>query len=50
VTDLRPAGKAEFDGEVLAVESDGEYVEAGSPVQVVEVAGNRILVRKGEEG
>jgi membrane-bound serine protease (ClpP class) len=50
VTDLRPAGKAEFDGEVLAVESDGEYVEAGSPVQVVEVAGNRILVRKSEKG
>lgn len=50
VTDLRPAGKAEFDGEVLAVESDGEYVEAGSPVQVVEVAGNRIVVRKGEKG
>jgi membrane-bound serine protease (ClpP class) len=47
VTDLRPAGKAEFDGEVLAVESDGEYVEAGSPVEVVEAAGNRILVRKG---
>jgi len=47
VTDLRPAGKAEFDGEVLAVESDGEYVEAGSPVRIVEAAGNRIVVRRG---
>jgi membrane-bound serine protease (ClpP class) len=47
VTNLRPAGKAEFDGEVLAVESDGEYVEAGSPVRIVEAAGNRIVVRKG---
>jgi membrane-bound serine protease (ClpP class) len=47
LTDLRPAGKAEFDGEVLAVESDGEYLEAGSTVQVVEASGNRILVRKG---
>jgi membrane-bound serine protease (ClpP class) len=46
VTALRPAGKADFDGEILVVETDGEFVEPGSPVEVFEVSGNRILVRR----
>jgi membrane-bound serine protease (ClpP class) len=46
VTTLRPAGKAEFDGEVLAVETDGEFIERGSAVEIFEVSGNRILVRR----
>jgi membrane-bound serine protease (ClpP class) len=46
VTSLRPAGKAEFEGEVLVVETDGDFVEAGQPVEVIEVSGNRIVVRK----
>ncbi|MBN1838028.1 MAG: nodulation protein NfeD [Spirochaetales bacterium] len=45
-TPLRPAGKAEFDGEVLVVETDGEYLETGTAVEVIEVSGNRILVRR----
>ena len=32
VTVLRPSGKAVFDGEVLVVETDGEYMEAGTAV------------------
>jgi membrane-bound serine protease (ClpP class) len=46
VTALRPAGKADFDGEVLAVETDGEFIEPGSLVEVFEISGNRILVRR----
>ncbi|GAF78178.1 unnamed protein product, partial [marine sediment metagenome] len=46
VTTLRPSGKAEFDDEVMNVETDGEFVEAGMNVEVVEVSGNRIVVRK----
>jgi membrane-bound serine protease (ClpP class) len=46
VTTLRPAGKAELQGEVIPVESDGEFVEAGSEVEVIEVSGNRIVVRR----
>ena len=46
VTTLRPAGKAEFGDEVLNVETEGEFVEAGVKVEVVEVSGNRIIVRK----
>jgi membrane-bound serine protease (ClpP class) len=46
VTTLRPSGKAELGDEVLYVETDGEFVEAGTEVEVVEVSGNRIRVRK----
>jgi membrane-bound serine protease (ClpP class) len=46
VTALRPAGKADFDGEILVVETDGEFIEPGSPVEVIEVSGNRTLVRR----
>ncbi len=46
VTTLRPAGKAEFGDEVLNVETEGEFVEAGVKVEVIEVSGNRIIVRK----
>jgi membrane-bound serine protease (ClpP class) len=46
VTDLRPAGKARFDGEILPVESDGEYIKAGTAVSVIEQSGNRIKVKK----
>jgi membrane-bound serine protease (ClpP class) len=46
VTVLRPAGKADFEGEILVVETDGEFIEAGTPVEVIEVSGNRIVVRR----
>ena len=46
ITALRPAGKAEFEGEVLVVETDGEFIEPGSQVEVIEVSGNRIVVRR----
>jgi membrane-bound serine protease (ClpP class) len=46
VTALRPAGKADFEGEILVVETDGEFIEAGTPVEVIEVSGNRIVVRR----
>ncbi|MBN2553371.1 MAG: nodulation protein NfeD, partial [Spirochaetales bacterium] len=46
VTALRPAGKAEFQGEILVVETDGEYIESGSPVEIIEASGNRIVVRR----
>ena len=46
VTTLRPSGKAEIDGDTLLVVSDSEFIEAGTPVIVAEVRGNRIVVRK----
>jgi membrane-bound serine protease (ClpP class) len=45
VTRLTPSGKAEFGDEIVAVISDGELLDPGTPVVVEEVLGNRVLVR-----
>ena len=42
---LRPAGIADVDGARVDVVSDGEFIEAGAPVEVIRVDGNRIVVR-----
>jgi membrane-bound serine protease (ClpP class) len=46
ITPLRPAGKAAFDEETMVVESDGEYIDAGIPVEISSVNGNRVVVRR----
>jgi membrane-bound serine protease (ClpP class) len=43
---LRPAGIAEIEGERVDVVSDGEFIDAGEPITVVRVDGNRIVVRR----
>ena len=45
VTPLRPSGKVRIDGQVLSVVSNGEPVNDGEDVIVIEVRGNRIVVR-----
>jgi len=42
---LRPSGKAIFEDSYIDVVSDGAYVDHGSRVEVIRVAGNRIIVR-----
>ena len=44
-TVLRPGGFANIDGQRIDVVTGGEMVEAGTPVVVVAVEGNRIQVR-----
>ena len=46
VTDLRPAGMAEIDSQRLDVVTDGEYIDADTPIVVIGVKGNRIIVEK----
>ncbi len=41
-----PAGKARFGDSVVDVIADGEMIEPGKTVEVVEVRGNRVLVRE----
>ena len=41
---LRPAGRAVFAGRSYDVVSDGEYIDAGQQVKVIEISGNRIVV------
>ncbi len=43
-TSLRPAGIAEFDGRRVDVVSDSEFLDAGHPVRVIEIEGNRVVV------
>jgi membrane-bound ClpP family serine protease len=45
ITPLRPSGNVNFDGVRLDVVSQGEYIGAGTDVEVIEVEGNRIVVR-----
>ena len=44
-SDLRPAGIAHFNGERVDVVSEGDFIEAGQPIEVIRVEGNRIVVR-----
>ncbi len=43
---LRPAGIATLEGDRVDVVSDGDFIDAGEPIMVVKVDGNRIVVRQ----
>ena len=45
-TGLRPAGKARFGSLLVDVVSEGEFLEPGEPVEVIERYGNRVVVRR----
>jgi membrane-bound ClpP family serine protease len=45
-TALRPAGIARFGDEFVDVISEGSYVAAGTRVQVIEIEGNRVVVKE----
>jgi len=45
-TPLLPSGKALFGDQMVDVIADGEVVERNQSVRVVEVRGNRVLVRQ----
>lgn len=49
VTDLRPAGTAEFQGQRTDVVSAGKFISVGTEVRVISVQGGRILVAPIEE-
>ncbi|MEE9602421.1 MAG: NfeD family protein [Thermoguttaceae bacterium] len=44
-TQLTPSGKARFGDRLLNVITDGDVVEAGTEIEVVETHGNRVIVR-----
>jgi len=51
-TVLRPAGKGRFNGHTYDVVTRGEYLEAGTPIQIIRADGNRHVVaeeRKDED-
>lgn len=46
VTVLRPAGAAEIDGVRVDVVTEGDFIEAGTPIVVTHVEGVRVVVEK----
>ena len=45
LSDLRPAGVADIEGERLDVVADGEFVASGTMLEVVRVEGRRVVVK-----
>jgi membrane-bound serine protease (ClpP class) len=45
MTDLRPAGTAEINGERMDVVTEGDFVKAGATITVVRSEGFRHVVR-----
>ena len=43
---LRPAGRAEFDSEIVDVVSQGEYIDSGEKIKIVRVRGHRVVVTR----
>lgn len=41
---LRPAGKARFGDRLIDVVTEGDFIKPGRPLQVVQIAGNHIIV------
>ena len=46
---LRPTGKAMFGDKYVDVVSDGAYIDHGTKIEVIRLAGNRIIVRPASE-
>jgi membrane-bound serine protease (ClpP class) len=46
VTALRPAGTIEYKGKRISAVADGEFIDAGNFVRVLEVHGNRVVVER----
>lgn len=44
-TDLKPAGKGNFEGIELDIFSEGPYITKGSPIVISRINGNRLMVR-----
>ena len=45
LTALHPTGKIEVDTNTLDVVTEGEYIEKGKIVEIIEISGNRIVVK-----
>ncbi|HEY4263417.1 MAG TPA: NfeD family protein, partial [Schlesneria sp.] len=46
ITMLRPAGKAQLGDRIVNVISEGPFIGADAAIEVVELSGNRIVVRQ----
>lgn len=49
LSQLRPAGTADFDGERIDVVTEGGFIPRGSRIKVIAVEGTRVIVRETSE-
>ena len=49
VTDLHPSGKAKIEAETVEVVTEGEFIEKGCSVEVINVEAMRVVVREKKE-
>ncbi|MHC4655906.1 MAG: NfeD family protein [Planctomycetota bacterium] len=45
VSRLRPTGKAKFGDAIVDVVAEGEFLETGTSVEIIEIHGNRVVVK-----
>ena len=48
-TPLRPGGTGLIEGRRISVATEGDFIDKDTPIKVVEVEGNRIVVRKADQ-
>jgi len=48
ISTLRPTGKAEFGDAVVDVVAEAEFLDKGTKVEIIEIHGNRVVVRAAE--
>lgn len=48
ISRLAPAGNALIDGEIVEVHTNGEFLDEGTPVEVTEIEGYKVTVRRTE--
>jgi len=46
VSELRPSGLADFDGERITVNTLGEFLETGTPIEVIDIRYNQVVVQQ----
>lgn len=48
ISTLRPTGKAGFGGRIVDVVAEGAFLEKGTKIQIVEIHGNKVVVKAAE--
>lgn len=48
-TELKPAGHVRIDGKIYQATSEGPFLPKGSPIEVIELKGSRVIVQSKEE-
>jgi len=46
VSKLRPTGKAKFGEAIVDVVAEGDFLDKGTKVEIIEIHGNRVVVKK----